>query len=138
MSNLPISSDTVSFPTALAPSVRSSVSPQATSTSDTNQITSQAVTGTADVPQSTPSALQQESPFASPADIAQALDEVQSAIKTITNELQFSIDDDTGKTVVKVVDTSTNEVIKQFPSEELLRISKALDKFQGLLLQQEA
>ncbi len=70
-------------------------------------------------------------------DLKQALSEVQSAISLVTNDLQFSLDEDTGKTIVKIVDRETDEVIKQIPSEEILRIAKALDKFQGLLIRQE-
>lgn len=56
----------------------------------------------------------------------------------MARDLLFSIDNDTGKTVVKVVDSVTDKVIRQIPSEELIAIAKALDKFQGLLLKQEA
>lgn len=78
---------------------------------------------------------QPESP--SPADLQQALKEVQKAINGVANDLRFSIDEDTGRTLIKIVDRETDEVIKQIPSEELLRIAKALDKFQGLLVKQE-
>lgn len=73
---------------------------------------------------------------ASPTDLQQALKEVQTAINSVANDLRFSIDEDTGRTLVKIVDRETDEVIKQIPSEELLRIAKALDKFQGLLVKQ--
>lgn len=72
------------------------------------------------------------------ATLLQAVDEVRNAIKPVAQDLLFSIDDDSGRTVVKVVDSSTDEVIRQIPSKELLAISKALDKLQGLLLKQEA
>jgi flagellar protein FlaG len=77
-------------------------------------------------------------PSPSTAELQQALDEVQAVIRPVAQDLLFSIDKDSGRTVVKVVDTSTDKVIRQFPSEELLAISKALDKFQGLLLKQQA
>jgi flagellar protein FlaG len=63
---------------------------------------------------------------------------VNEFIKPLNNSLQFNIDDDTGKTVVKVIDTATKEVIRQFPSEEMLSIAKAIDKMQGLLIHQKA
>mgnify|MGYP000145815909 CR=1 FL=1 len=68
-------------------------------------------------------------------DAAKAVNEF---IKPLNNSLQFNIDDDTGKTVVKVIDTATKEVIRQFPSEEMLSIAKAIDKMQGLLIHQKA
>lgn len=55
-----------------------------------------------------------------------------------SNSIQFSIDDDTGRTIVKVIDKETDEVIRQIPNEEVIAISKALDKLQGLLVKQTA
>ncbi|MEN3111412.1 flagellar protein FlaG [Uliginosibacterium paludis] len=70
--------------------------------------------------------------------IDQAMAQVKGALPAVAQNLQFSLDEDTGRTVVKVVDSGTNEVIRQIPSEELLAISKALDMFSGLLLKQKA
>ncbi len=56
----------------------------------------------------------------------------------VAQNLLFSIDDDTGRTIVKIVDSQTDEVIRQMPSEEVLAISKAIDKLQGLLIKQQA
>ena len=53
-------------------------------------------------------------------------------------QLQFAIDDTTDKPVVRVTDASTGELIRQFPSEEILAIARSLDKMKGLLLSQEA
>lgn len=77
-------------------------------------------------------------PAASQADIRQAVDEVRNAISPVAQNLLFSIDEDTNKTVIKIIDSSTDEVIRQIPSEEFLAMSKALDKLQGLLIRQEA
>ena len=64
--------------------------------------------------------------------------EVNDFIKPINNSLQFSIDDDTGTTVVKVIDRDTDEVIKQIPSEEMLALAKAIGQLKGLLVKQQA
>lgn len=68
----------------------------------------------------------------------EAVKAVNDFVNAINNSLEFSIDDDTGITVVKVVDVETKEIIKQFPSEEVLSIAKALDGIKGLLVQQKA
>ena len=52
--------------------------------------------------------------------------------------LRFSIDEDTGKTIIKVVDTHTDEVIRQFPTEQAIEIARTLDKVQGLLFNDKA
>ncbi len=56
----------------------------------------------------------------------------------VSNNLSFSIDDTTGKTIVRVTDGETGEMIRQIPSEEILAIAQSLDKMQGLLLRQKA
>ncbi|MBK7425022.1 MAG: flagellar protein FlaG [Propionivibrio sp.] len=68
----------------------------------------------------------------------EAVNAVRDFVNSVNNSLSFSIDDDTGKTVVKVIDASTKEVIKQFPSEEMLAMARALNNIKGLLLQQKA
>lgn len=75
---------------------------------------------------------------ASKAELQDAVATSNNFLKTVTNALEFSIDKDSGDTVVKVVDTATKEVIRQYPSEEMLQIAKALDKIQGLLIKQKA
>ena len=76
-----------------------------------------------------------------PVDQAKLQDAIKATndfVKPISNAIEFSMDEDTGETVVKVVDTATKEVIRQIPSEEMLNIAKALDKIQGLLIKQSA
>lgn len=71
-------------------------------------------------------------------ELGEALARVREALAPVARNLQFSVDDDTGKTVVRIIDSTTNEVIRQMPSEEMLAISRSIDKLQGLLLRQEA
>jgi len=61
-------------------------------------------------------------------------DYVAPALQTI----QFSIDQESERIVVKVVDTTTQEVLRQIPNEEVLAITKTLDKLQGLVIRQTA
>ncbi|GAB1459594.1 flagellar protein FlaG [Thauera sp.] len=70
--------------------------------------------------------------------LLQAVEDVRKAIEPVAQNLLFSIDDDTGRTIVKIVDSQTDEVIRQMPSEEVLAISKAIDKLKGVLIQQKA
>ena len=72
------------------------------------------------------------------ATLLQAVEEVQKAIAPVAQNLLFSIDNDSGRTIVKIVDSQTDEVIRQMPSEEVLAISKAINKLQGLLISQQA
>ena len=73
-----------------------------------------------------------------PQELQAAVDSMNDFVSSIRNPLNFSIDKDTGQTIVKVIDQTTDEVIKQIPSEEMLAIAKAIDKLKGLFIQQEA
>jgi len=71
-------------------------------------------------------------------DVKKATETINRFMSSADRNLTFSLDDDSGKVVVKVVDMTTKEVIRQFPSEEAIAISKSLDKLQGLLLSDKA
>lgn len=73
-----------------------------------------------------------------PAEISAALEDVRKAIQPIASELSFSLDEDSGRMLLRIIDRETDEVIRQIPSEELIRIAQALDRFQGLFLNKEA
>src|SRR5690242_2876371 len=72
------------------------------------------------------------------AELKRAMEAANTALRSISTDLEFSLDQATGKTVVRVIDNSTQQVIRQFPSEEMLAIARAIDRFQGLLLRQKA
>jgi flagellar protein FlaG len=64
---------------------------------------------------------------------------INQAMQQSDRNLEFSVDTDSHRTVVKMVDTSTGELIRQYPSETTLAISRGIDQFQqGLLLTQKA
>jgi len=70
--------------------------------------------------------------------VQQAFEKIRAAVAPMAQDLHFSMDDSSGKTVVRVVDTSTQEVIRQIPSEEVLHMAQELDRMQGLLLRGKA
>lgn len=71
--------------------------------------------------------------------IKHVVDNINKALKQSARNLEFTVDTDTEKPVVKVVDTETGDVIRQIPSEEMLSITRAIDEAQvNLLLKQTA
>jgi flagellar protein FlaG len=71
--------------------------------------------------------------------VQKAVESMKQMVETAApNSLAFSIDDSTGKTIVRISDAQTGEMIRQIPSEELLAIARSLDRMQGMLLRQEA
>lgn len=88
---------------------------------------------------SAPSAGERAQPAAVlPGQLQQAVKMVNKFIEPVAQDLEFSIDKETGKSVVRVIDTETHQVLRQIPEEEMLAIARALDRLQGLLIKQKA
>jgi flagellar protein FlaG len=74
----------------------------------------------------------------SAASLMDAVARTRAAVREVASSLEFSVDGDTGKTVVRIVDASTQELIRQIPSEEMLSIARNMDRFEGLLFKSKA
>jgi len=67
------------------------------------------------------------------------VDKVNKMLKQSDRNIQFSLDTDTQKPIVKLMDSETGELIRQYPAKAMLAISHSIDKFlQGVLLKQKA
>jgi flagellar protein FlaG len=71
-------------------------------------------------------------------DVESATQKLQKFADSVRGDIQFSLDQDSGKTVVKVIDKQTSDVLMQFPSKEALSMADALEKMQGMLIRQKA
>lgn len=67
-----------------------------------------------------------------------AVEKIQEFVSSAASDIEFSIDEESGRTIVKVIDRETEDVIRQIPSQEMLDLAKALDRLQGLLIKQKA
>ncbi len=70
--------------------------------------------------------------------LEEAVKAINAMLAPVTNAVTFSIDQDSGKTVVKLLDNQTNEVIRQFPSKEMLAIAKDMTQYKGLLISEKS
>lgn len=52
--------------------------------------------------------------------------------------IHFEMNDDAGRVVVKVISRDSGEVIRQIPSEEVIRIAQHLHEMSGLLVREQA
>lgn len=82
----------------------------------------------------TSGAVQQPDASTAQNQVGQALQSINKALQALSSNLEFSVDADSKRTIVKVVDQQTKEIIRQMPSTEAIEISKALDKLQGMLI----
>lgn len=90
------------------------------------------------VPATTAEAVSQSATVPSSSEVAQAVKAANKALQQQNLGLEFTVDEDSERTIVRVVDQETSEVIRQIPSEEMLEIAKALDQQLGLLIRQKA
>jgi flagellar protein FlaG len=67
-----------------------------------------------------------------------AVEASNRVVQSLQSKIEFVVDDSSGQMLVKVIDPSNNELIRQIPSEEMLAISRALDRMQGLLVKSQA
>ncbi|MEM5546713.1 flagellar protein FlaG [Pseudoalteromonas fuliginea] len=62
--------------------------------------------------------------------------QLQDFMGEMNRSLQFKVDEDSGRDVIKVLDKNSGEVIKQYPSEEVLSLVSKLSESAGILIDQ--
>lgn len=67
-----------------------------------------------------------------------AVEASNRVVQSLQSKIEFVTDESSGRLLIRVIDSSSNELIRQIPSEEMLAISRALDRMRGLLLKSEA
>ena len=75
--------------------------------------------------------------------LSNAVKHISGYVQNITRELNFSVDEELGKTVVTVVDEASGSVIRQIPSEDMLELAKNINELKelagkGILLETDA
>ncbi len=75
---------------------------------------------------------------AAPDAVDRAVAEINESLLNHAVGVRFEIDSETDQVVVKVVDRTSGELIRQMPSEEVLRIAKLMGRFAGVLMTQAA
>lgn len=67
-----------------------------------------------------------------------AVDKLNELVAPALQTVRFSMDDEAGSMIVKVIDTTTQKTIRQIPNEEVLAFSKTLGRLQGLVVRERA
>lgn len=70
--------------------------------------------------------------------VAKAAEQLQNFVQSMGRNLSFSVDEVSGYNVVRVVNPDTGELIRQLPSEELLKISRDFQRLNNALVSQRA
>ena len=67
--------------------------------------------------------------------VVEAMNDLTSAFNV---RIAFSVDEGTGKTIIRVINKETKEVIRQIPPEEMLRLAAQMHRVLGMLLNEKA
>lgn len=68
--------------------------------------------------------------------LQQSLEDINKVLAGFSISVQFQIDPDYKDLIVKVVDQDTGTLIRQIPTEEVVKMAKAMDNLKGLLFAQ--
>jgi len=66
-----------------------------------------------------------------PQQLEKVAQQLQDFVGEMNRGLEFSVDKDSGRDVIKVIDKSSGDLVKQFPSEEVLTLVAKLSEMVG-------
>ena len=123
---------------AISTGAAAGITPQAVSGRVQNTVfkPTEAVAKPVQAPKSAPDAQKGEVDKPSGKQVQQSLDDINKVMAGFSISVQFQIDPDYKELIVKVVDQDTGKLIRQIPTEDVVRMSKAMDSLKGLLFAQ--
>lgn len=69
--------------------------------------------------------------------LTDAIEKLKNAGEVFNRRLDFRIDEETKRIIVKVIDTKTDKVIKEIPPEQLVHLAAKIQEMVGLLVDEE-
>ncbi|WP_112354182.1 flagellar protein FlaG [Shewanella benthica] len=79
-----------------------------------------------------------EEPKMNEEELQKLVEDLSSMMSVMRKGLAFKIDEDSGTSVVSVMDIESGDLIRQIPNEEALKLAKKLTEVTGLLMKTEA
>ena len=71
-------------------------------------------------------------------EVENAVQRVSDFVQVVRRELEFAVDENSGRTVITVMDAETREIVRQIPPEKLMVVAENIERLQGLLFEGEA
>jgi len=71
-------------------------------------------------------------------DLRKAVEILNQNLEKYSRNVRFSVDESTGKDVVRVVSSSSGETIRQLPNDEMLNFIRNLDNMIGLIFDKKS
>ncbi|MFV1873315.1 MAG: flagellar protein FlaG [Oleiphilus sp.] len=67
-------------------------------------------------------------------EVESAVTKLNDFVQTVQRNLQFNLDDASGKTIITVVDKQTSEVVRQIPDDVAIKLAQDLQQSEPLSL----
>jgi flagellar protein FlaG len=74
-----------------------------------------------------------ETTSAKPANLDEVVNDINKALTAVPKNINFSIDENSGRKVIAVYEKDSNKLIRQLPSEDALKLLENLEQLKGLL-----
>jgi flagellar protein FlaG len=71
-------------------------------------------------------------------DLRQAVESLREYVQHVKRHLEFSVDSESGRDIIRVIDSETDEVIREIPPEEAIKMSQRLNESGGSLIRTQA
>lgn len=69
--------------------------------------------------------------------IGEAVENLNQYAQSVQRQLEFTVDEESGKTIIKVIDAETGETIRDIPPEEVLNMQKKLKETSDQMFHRE-
>jgi flagellar protein FlaG len=69
----------------------------------------------------------------SPMSLEKAVEKSNDTARQMNSQIRFQVDDKTGQVIVKIINKDTKEVIRQIPSEEMVKLASRAEDLRGLI-----
>ena len=66
------------------------------------------------------------------------MSDIQDFVQSVRRDINFNLDEDSGRVVINVTEATSGDVIRQIPSEEALRLAENLSEIRSVLFEAEA
>jgi len=70
-------------------------------------------------------------------DVDTAVRDLNEFVQVVRRDLRFSVDEHSGRTVITVLDSETQEIVRQIPPEKLVKAAEKIEQLRGLLFDAE-
>jgi flagellar protein FlaG len=73
-----------------------------------------------------PQQAQEKETTASSSELRDAVSQINEFVQSVQRDLSFSMDEASGRTIIKVIDSESGKLVRQIPSEEVLALATYL------------